>query len=44
MNKLIGVSPYQLQDALPENLQRSLPTIEQLEAELEAMSVESEEE
>ncbi|NEQ69984.1 MAG: DUF1016 domain-containing protein [Symploca sp. SIO2D2] len=44
VNKLIGVSTYQLQDALPENLQGSLPTIEQLEAELGAVSVEFEEE
>jgi predicted nuclease of restriction endonuclease-like (RecB) superfamily len=43
VNKPIGVSTYQLQDALPENLQGSLPTIEQLEAELEAVSLESEE-
>lgn len=42
VNKPIGVSIYQLQDALPENLQGSLPTIEQLEAELEAVSLESE--
>lgn len=44
VNKPIGVSTYQLQDGLPENLQGSLPTIEQLEAELEAVSLESEEE
>ncbi|NER52397.1 MAG: DUF1016 domain-containing protein, partial [Symploca sp. SIO1A3] len=44
VNKPIGVSTYQLQDAFPENLQGSLPTIEQLEAELEAVSLESEEE
>lgn len=44
MNKPIGVSTYQLQDALPENLQGSLPTIEQLEAQLEAVSLECEEE
>lgn len=44
LNKPIGVSTYQLQDALPEQLQGSLPTIEQLEAELEAVSVEIEEE
>lgn len=42
VNKPIGVSTYQLQDALPENLQGSLPTIEQLEAELEAVSLQSE--
>jgi predicted nuclease of restriction endonuclease-like (RecB) superfamily len=44
VNKPIGVSTYQLQDALPENLQGSLPTIEQLEAELEAVSLETEQE
>ncbi|MCM0588728.1 MAG: PDDEXK nuclease domain-containing protein [Gloeotrichia echinulata CP02] len=42
MNKPIGVSTYQLRDTLPEQLQGSLPTIEQLEAELEALSVEVE--
>ncbi len=42
MNKPIGVSTYQLRDTLPEKLQGSLPTIEQLEAELEALSVEVE--
>jgi len=31
----IGVSTYQLQDSLPPELQRSLPTVEQLEAEFE---------
>jgi hypothetical protein len=40
----IGVSTYQLRDALPEQLQGSLPTIEQLEAKLEAVSVEIDEE
>jgi hypothetical protein len=44
MNKPIGVSTYQLRDTLPEQLQGSLPTIEQLEAELEALSVEVEDE
>ncbi|MEI2578169.1 DUF1016 domain-containing protein [Scytonema sp. PRP1] len=43
MNKPIGVSTYQLRQALPENLQRSLPTVEQLEAELDAVSVEIQE-
>jgi predicted nuclease of restriction endonuclease-like (RecB) superfamily len=42
MNKPIGVSTYQLRDVLPEQLQGSLPTIEQLEAELEALTVEVE--
>ena len=36
VNKPIGVSTYQLRDALPDQLQGSLPTIEQLEMELEA--------
>ncbi len=44
VNKPIGVSTYQLRDALPEQLQGSLPTIEQLEAELEAVSVDIDEE
>ena len=44
MNKPIGVSTYQLREELPERLQESLPTIEQLEAELEAVTVEAEEE
>ncbi|BAY85321.1 hypothetical protein NIES267_48210 [Calothrix parasitica NIES-267] len=34
MNKPIGVSTYQLRDALPEQLKENLPTVEQLEAEL----------
>ena len=37
MNKPMGVSVYQLTEALPDNLQRSLPTIEELEAELGAL-------
>ena len=44
MNKAIGVSTYQLREALPEKLQDSLPSIEQLEAELEAVDVKIEEE
>ena len=44
MNKPIGVSTYQLREALPEQLQGSLPTIEQLEAELEAVSENNEQE
>ena len=38
------VSSYQIREGLPESLQESLPTIEQLEAELEAVNVEVEEE
>ncbi len=34
MSKPIGVSVYQLTEALPENLQGQLPTVEALEAEL----------
>ena len=34
MTKPIGLAEYRLQDALPENLKTSLPTIEELEAEL----------
>ena len=44
MNKPLGVSTYQLREALPEQLQGSLPTVEQLEAELEAVELEIEEE
>lgn len=35
MSKPIGVSEYQLTEALPENLRGKLPTVEELEAELE---------
>jgi predicted nuclease of restriction endonuclease-like (RecB) superfamily len=34
MKKPIGLSAYQLQDALPDEIKTSLPTIEELEAEL----------
>lgn len=44
MNKPIGVSVYQLQDALPEPMKGSLPTIEELEDVLDAVSVETEDE
>lgn len=44
MNKPIGVSTYQLRKGLPEKLQASLPTIEQLEAELESVNLESDQE
>jgi hypothetical protein len=43
-DKPIGVSTYQLRDTLPEQLQGSLLTIEQLEAELETLSIEVEDE
>lgn len=42
MNKPIGVSAYQLQDALPTQMKGSLPTIEELEDVLDAVSVETE--
>jgi hypothetical protein len=35
INKPLGVADYQLSKALPEELKGSLPTIEELEAELE---------
>jgi predicted nuclease of restriction endonuclease-like (RecB) superfamily len=35
INKPMGIADYQLSTALPENLKGSLPTIEELEAELE---------
>ena len=35
----IGVAEYQLAKALPDSLKGSLPTVEQLEAELEAMKM-----
>jgi hypothetical protein len=34
MNKPIGVSEYQVTKALPDELKSSLPTIEEIEAEL----------
>jgi len=37
INKPIAVSVYQLGDTLPEPLKGNLPTIEQLEAELETV-------
>lgn len=42
MNKPIGVSSYQLTQALPEHFQGNLPTIEELEAELESAVTEIE--
>ena len=35
INKPIGISEYQLTSAIPENFKGSLPTIEELEKELE---------
>jgi predicted nuclease of restriction endonuclease-like (RecB) superfamily len=39
-HKPIGVSEYQLTKALPDELKSSLPTVEQLEAELENLKLE----
>lgn len=39
IQKPIGVSTYQFQDALPDQLKGSLPTIEQLETELNTISI-----
>lgn len=44
VNKPIGISTYQLKNALPEPLQGNLPTIEELETQLNILSVEIEEE
>jgi predicted nuclease of restriction endonuclease-like (RecB) superfamily len=38
MNKAIGVSTYHLGDSLPERLQANLPSVEQLQQELEAIT------
>ena len=43
MIKPIGVSTYQLQNALPKPMRRSLLTIEELEAQLDLVSVKAEE-
>lgn len=40
VNKPIGISTYQLKNALPESLKGSLPTIEELETQLNILSVE----
>jgi hypothetical protein len=40
-NKPIGVSSYQLTEALPEFLRGSLPSIEELESELEIIPAEA---
>ncbi len=36
LQKPLGVATYQLRDALPDSVQASLPSIEELEAELQA--------
>jgi len=37
MNKPIGVSAYEITRVLPEDLKSSLPTVEEIEAELEEL-------
>jgi hypothetical protein len=44
VSKPIGISTYQLKNALPESLKGNLPTIEELETQLNILSVEVEEE
>ncbi len=46
VNKPIGIAEWQaeLTRVLPKELQAKLPTIEQLEAELEEVSIETEDE
>jgi hypothetical protein len=44
IQKPIGVSDYELTRALPDNLKSSLPTIEELEAELSGDNIENEDE
>lgn len=44
MSKPIGVSTYRLGDPLPEQLQKSLPSVEQLQMELESVVADSREE
>lgn len=39
MNKPIGVSEFRLVEALPQDLQSQLPTVEELEAELDQMEM-----
>ncbi|MBE9125693.1 MULTISPECIES: PDDEXK nuclease domain-containing protein [unclassified Coleofasciculus] len=42
LNKPIGISTYKLKDSLPQTLQGNLPTLEQLEIELNTMASEME--
>ncbi|BAZ18134.1 hypothetical protein NIES4071_100170 [Calothrix sp. NIES-4071] len=44
INQPIGVSTYQSKNTLPEQLQGNFPTIEQLEAELDMVTIETEDE
>ena len=41
-NKPIGISEFRLTEMLPEELKGSLPTIEELEAELSVIAMEKE--
>jgi CRISPR/Cas system-associated exonuclease Cas4 (RecB family) len=41
INKPIGVSEYELTKSLPENLKLSLPSIEEIEAELDGLECEN---
>lgn len=41
-NKPIGISEFRLTEMLPKELQSSLPTIEELEARLRVIAMESE--
>jgi hypothetical protein len=38
LNKPIGISTYKLKDSLPQTLQGNLPTLEQLEIELNTVA------
>jgi hypothetical protein len=42
LNKPIGISTYKLKDSLPQTLQDNLPTLEQLEIELNTVASEIE--
>ena len=42
MNQPIGVSTYELGNALPESVQQSLPSVEQLQMEIESVAAEFE--
>jgi hypothetical protein len=42
LNKPIGISTYKLKDSLPQTLQDNLPTLEQLEIELNTVASEME--
>ena len=42
LNKPIGISTYKLKDSLPQTLQGNLPTLEQLEIELNTVASEME--